>query len=209
MKRILGSALAALALLASPAFAQYAFRVEPNHSSVSFVVPIAGGITKVRGSFTKFTIDLVHDERDLAKWSVNATINVASINTGISDRDQHLQAAEFFDAANHPQITFRSSRIEKRGEKYVARGELTIRDVTKPVALEFVITGYHHDKSEPDRGPVMGIALHTVVNRIEFKVGTDWKHTIIPNFLGNEITVEIDFWTRQGKRVATAATPES
>lgn len=195
-------AIATAVLLFAPAAAgQYAYRVEPNHSSISFVVPIAGGMTKVRGSFTKFTVEMVHDEKDLAKWSVRAVIEVSSVNTGIADRDKHLQAPEFFDAANHPQIIFQSTRVVKRNDRYVAYGDLTMRGVTRPTELEFVITRYDHDPSQPDSRPRFGASAHTTVNRMDFKVGADWKHTVIPNFLGNEITVEIDLWTRSGEKL--------
>lgn len=208
MKRSFLRAAAGVVLLASPVWAQYTFQAEPNHSTVSFAVPIAGGMTKVRGSFTKFTAEMIHDESDISKWSVNAVIEVASINTGIADRDRDLQSQAFFDAANHPQITFHSRRIEQHGERYVAHGDLTIRGVTKPYALEFVFTGWNRDKDKPDVKPRFGIAAKGKLNRLDFGVATDWKHTLIPNFIGEEIEIEIDMWTRGGTKVAGSSTPQ-
>jgi len=203
-RAFLAVAAAAVVLLAAPsAHGQYAYRVEPNHSSIAFVVPIAGGMTKVRGSFNKFEVDMVHDESNPSQWSVKAAIEVASIHTGIADRDKDLLGEAFFDAAHHPQITFTSQRIEKRGDKYIAYGDLVIRGIRKAIALEFVITGYQHDKSEPDSRPIFGASARATLNRLEFKVGADWKHTLIPNFIGNDIAIEIDLWTRGGRKIAS------
>lgn len=192
-----------LLALTAAAADRYAFTVEKNHSSLGFTIPIAGGLTKVTGKFSDFGADIVWDEGDVTKSSVKATIQVASIDTGIAGRDKDLQSATFFDAANHPQITFASRKIEKRGNRYVMTGDLTMKGVTKPVELDFVITGV--DRGEKgDQAPVIGVSASGKLNRLDFGVANDWKHTAIPNFLGNEITIQIDLWTRGGKPAEAA-----
>lgn len=188
-----------LALIA-PAAERYAFQVEKNHSTVAFSIPIAGGLTKVTGKFSDFTADILWDSEDAAKSSVTATIQTASVNTAIEARDKDLRGPVFFDAAKFPQITYVSRKIEKRGDRYIVLGDLTMKGVTKPVELDVLITGI--DRGEKgDQAPILGISATGKLNRLDFGVANDWKHTVIPNFLGNEIAIQIDLWTRGGKRV--------
>ena len=179
---------------------RYAFQVEKNHSTVAFTIPIAGGLTKVTGKFTDFTADIVWDSEDAAKSSVTATIQATSMNTGIEARDKDLRGPVFFDAATFPQLTYVSRKIEKRGDHFVVEGDLTMKGVTKPVVLTVVITGV--DRGEKgDQAPILGISATGKLNRLDFGIANDWKHTVIPNFLGNEIAIQIDLWTRGGKRL--------
>src|SRR5690606_36764129 len=76
---------------------------------------------------------------------VSAVIDAASINTGTADRDGHLRGADFFDVENHPNITFESSNIERRGDKYVIEGDLTMRGVPKPASFEADVTDFVTD----------------------------------------------------------------
>ncbi len=173
-------------------------KVEPNHSTIGFVVPIAGGITKVTGKFTDFKVTLSWNEpisknSDLTKCSINAAIKAASINTGNADRDKDLQSAQFFDAQNHPEITFQSKLVKKKDGEYLMVGDLAMRGKTKTLELPVVMTGM----SPTDDGrPVWGFSTRLKLNRKEFDIGTDWVHSAIPNFIGDEVTVEIDLWTR-------------
>jgi len=177
-------------------------RVEPNHSTVGFVVPIAGGMTKVTGKFTDFKIALIWNEAiskdsDLSKCSIQAAIKTASINTGNADRDKDLQGEEFFDAQNHPEIFFQSKLVKKKGNGYLLAGDLTVRGKTKTVEMPVVITGMSPTE---DGRPVWGFSTRLKLNRKEFDIGTDWVHSAIPNFIGDEVTVEVDLWTRPPKK---------
>src|SRR6476661_2338617 len=73
------------------------YPIDTNHSNVGFSVPIMGGLSKVKGKFTDFTVNLTNDEKDITKSSVNVVIKATSIDTGIEARDRHLRTAEFFD----------------------------------------------------------------------------------------------------------------
>ncbi|MGH7599474.1 MAG: YceI family protein [bacterium] len=177
-------------------------KVEPNHSTIGFVVPIAGGITKVTGKFTDFKVTLSWNEpisknSDLTKCSINAAIKAASLNTGNADRDKDLQGAQFFDAQNHPEITFQSQLVKKKGGEYFMVGDLTMRGKTKTLELPVVVTGMSPTE---DGRPVWGFSTRLKLNRKEFDIGTDWVHSAIPNFIGDEVTVEIDLWTRPPKK---------
>jgi polyisoprenoid-binding protein YceI len=169
--------------------------VEPNHTTIGFQVPIAGGLTRVSGKFTAFTVEIVYDEADLGRCSVVARIKADSIDTGIIARDEHLRQEVFFDAERHPEIVFQSRRVERRGKQHVAVGELTLRGVTRPLDVPFEVTG----TPRTGEAPRLGIAARLTVDREAFGVGTGWKHDAIPDFLGREVAVEIFLWTRLGR----------
>lgn len=169
--------------------------VEPNHSSVGFAIPIAH-LSRVTGKFTDYAINIQWPDQDLTKASFEARIKVASINTGIPGRDKHLQSAMFFDAANYPEIIFKSSKIEKKTQEkdsYIAYGSFTMRGVTKSVALPFRFTGQSGKNT-------LGFSIRWVLNRLDYGVGNTFKHTHVKEFLGNNIAVEIDFWTRKPRK---------
>ncbi|MFQ5696123.1 MAG: YceI family protein [Terriglobia bacterium] len=195
--------LAGLLLAPSTATAEWALKLERNHSTVSFSVPIVAGMTTGRGTFKNYDVEFVYDEEDISQWSVRATIKTESVDTDIEMRDRDLRGPLFFDAANHPEITFQSKRIEKRGEGYVAIGTLTMRGVTKGIELPFVITAVQWGGREEKR-PQLGVAVKWTVNRQDYGLGSDWRHSAIPNFIGDDVTVEIFLWTRRGRRPAAS-----
>ena len=166
--------------------------VEPNHSTVGFSLDIAGGITRITGKFTDYTIELDLVDNDLSKSSVRVEIQAASINTGIPDRDAHLRTADFFDVENHPLITFTSAEIRKDGEGYVARGAFSMHGITKTLDIPVMVTGQD--------GNTWGFAITMPINRIDFGVGADFVHTAIENFLADEVDVHIYFWTRKKRQ---------
>ncbi len=177
--------------------ASFVLPLEPNHSTVGFSIPIAGGITRVTGKFRDFAGEIVFDESDLARCSVEVTIKAASIDTGIEERDAHLRQAEFFDAASHPLITFKSARVDRTAEGYRALGTLTLRGVAKEVVLSFRKTGLEWEEGRPR----LGVAGKLELNRSDYGVGTGWRHSVILNFLGDEVGVEFFLWTRLGRPV--------
>jgi len=197
-KFVLAVVVAVSLAVAVPVFAQWTFKLEPNHSTVAFSVPIAGGLTTVKGTFKDFEVDIAYDEEHVEKSSVVAAIKAYSVDTDVDSRDKDLRGPKFFDVANHSLITFRSKRIEKRGNDLVAIGDLSIRGVTKEIALPFVITGVQWNNEHTK--PVLGIAAKCKVNRQDYGVGSDWQHSAIPNFIADEITIEINLWTRQGQK---------
>jgi len=129
-------ALAAL-LLAAPAFAAtMELENDPPHTTASFAVKHMM-INTVRGQFGKVTSTLHWDKDDPTKSSVEVKIDVASIDTRNDQRDGHLKSPDFFDAAKCPEITFKSTRIEKAGDdKYKVSGDLTMHCQTHPVTLD-------------------------------------------------------------------------
>jgi polyisoprenoid-binding protein YceI len=168
------------------------FPIDGGHSTVGFSVPILGGLSKVRGKFTDFTVTLNHDEKDITKSSVNVVIKATSVDTGIEGRDRHLRNADFFDVEKFPEITFQSSKVVKKGKQFIAHGTLTMHGVAKEIALPFTITG---PIDSPDKTKKMfGYSTSVVLNRRDF--GINYTNKQNPAFIGDNITVEIDLITR-------------
>jgi polyisoprenoid-binding protein YceI len=168
------------------------YPIDMNHSTVGFTVPIMGGLSKVKGKFTDFNINLTNDEKDITKSSVNVVIKAASVDTGIEGRDKHLRTADFFDVEKFPEITFQSSRVEKRGKQLIALGTLTMHGVSKEIALPFTITGVNENAEKTKKN--VDYSASIVLNRRDY--GINYTHKTVPNFVGDNITVEIDLITR-------------
>lgn len=168
------------------------FPIDGGHSTVGFSVPILGGLSKVRGKFTDFTITLNHDQKDITKSSVNVVIKATSVDTGIEGRDRHLRNPDFFDVEKFPDITFQSTRIEKKGKQFIAHGPLTMHGVTKEIALPFTVNG---PVDSPDKTKKQfGYSSTIVLNRRDF--GINYTNKQNAAFIGDNITVEIDLVTR-------------
>jgi polyisoprenoid-binding protein YceI len=165
---------------------------ETNHSTLLFSVPISNGITRITGKFNNYTIDLDYVDGDFTMSVLSATIKAESIDTGINGRDEHLRSSDFFNTAAFPQIAFKSDRIEKTEEGYVAIGKFSMHGVTKEMEVPFVVTGMDGENT-------IGISSRFSLDRTDYGVGTDFKHTSIENFISNTIDVEIDFWTKKRK----------
>ena len=111
------------------------WNLDTAHTVVSFTARHMM-ITKVRGIFAGVTGTIELDETDLTKSSVAVAIPAASIDTGMEPRDNHLRWADFLDAEQFPTLTFRSTKIERKGDRYAITGDLAIRGTTRPVVLE-------------------------------------------------------------------------
>jgi polyisoprenoid-binding protein YceI len=143
------------------------FIIDSVHTHVGFSVKHMM-VSTVRGQFRKFDGKIRLDAKDFAKSSFEGEVDVASIDTGNPDRDNHLRTNDFFDAPNHPKITFKSTNIVARGgNDYVVHGDLTIRGVTKPVALD---VEFHGTAKNPYGKTVTGLSASAVINRKDFGV---------------------------------------
>ncbi|MDQ1558682.1 MAG: hypothetical protein QOD32_1742 [Pyrinomonadaceae bacterium] len=197
-RKHLSVALIALLLAFVPvnsAVTKYA--ADAAHSNVGFSIPILGGLSHVRGKFSDFTVEIVYDDKDVTKSTVNAVIKAATIDTGIERRDAHLRNADFFDVEKFPEITFRSSRIEKKGKDFIAHGTFTMHGVSKEIALPFTINGV--SKDEKTGKTTLGATARTSVNRKDY--GVNFSRPDNPTFLGDVVEIELNVITR-------AASPE-
>jgi polyisoprenoid-binding protein YceI len=141
--------------------------IDTVHTHVGFSVKHMM-VTTVRGQFRSYRGTLRLDAKDFARSKFEGEIDVASIDTGNVDRDNHLRTNDFFDAANHPKITFKSTRIEPKSDaEYTVHGDLTIRGVTKPVALD---VEFHGTSKNPYGKTVAGLSASGTINRKDFGV---------------------------------------
>ena len=144
------------------------YAIDPSHSEVGFTTRHAM-VTKVRGSFSDVAGTVVLD--GVAQpISVEATIQMASVDTRSADRDAHLRGADFFDVDTFPTMTFRSTKVEVAGDGFVATGDLTIKGVTQQIELEVEATGVATD---PFGNVRAGFAAETEINRKDF--GLTWN----------------------------------
>ena len=181
-------------LAIATAFAQETEKLtaEPNHSTIGFAVPIGGGLTRVTGKFTDFDLNFDYVEKKLTRSKVVFAIKTASITTDIKDRDDHLRTADFFDAEKFPEITFRSTNITQSGDKFTMEGTLQMHGVEKNVAIPVQITGEIKN--------TVGIQIRWHLNRKDYGIGNNFKHTTMENFLSDDIDIEINLWTKVDKR---------
>jgi polyisoprenoid-binding protein YceI len=160
--------------------------LDPVHSTIGFEIPYLAGT--FRGSFEDVDAKLTAD-------SLSGAARVASVDVKDENLTAHLQSPDFFDAENHPELTFASSSIERSGEELKVIGEITIRGTTKPVELNGTIAGPITDGYGNER---IGLTLSTVVDRTEF--GVNWNMPL-PNgkpALQNEVTLVAELFFVQG-----------
>jgi len=199
LKRSAFIAFVSLLLVVSPVLgATTKYEIDTAHSNVGFSIPIMGGLSQVRGKFTDFAVTIVYDDKDVTKSSVNAVIKAASIDTGIERRDAHLRNADFFDVEKFPEITFKSSRIEKKEKNFIAHGTFTMHGVSKEIALPFTVNGVRKD--EKTGKTTLGATASVTLNRRDF--GITFARPDNPTFLGDTVEVELNLITR-------AALPQS
>jgi polyisoprenoid-binding protein YceI len=143
------------------------WQIDNAHTHIGFSVKHMM-VSTVRGNFGSYRGKLELDPTDFTKSKLEGEIDVESINTGNEQRDAHLRTNDFFDAKNHPKINFKSTRIEKKDDnEYVVHGELTIRGVTKEVAVDVEWSGTNKN---PWGKVVTGLSAKTTINRKDFGV---------------------------------------
>lgn len=142
------------------------FIIDEAHTHIGFSVKHMM-VATVRGQFKQFRGSVELDPADFTRSRFEGEIDVVSIETGNAQRDDHLRTSDFFDAPNHPKIAFKSSRIERSGDEYVVHGDLTIRGVTRPVALE---VEFHGTAKNAYGKTVAGLSARGTLNRRDFGV---------------------------------------
>lgn len=185
-KQTFSSIAAALLLLGSVAYATDNYKIDPAHTRVGFSVRHFG-INNVKGNFDEFVGSLVLDEGKIKEAS--ATIQVKSINTRIQQRDDHLRSADFFDATNHPTITFKTKRVEMTGGQIVLIADFTMRGVTKELRLPTKLTGPTKD---PWGNTRIGLEASAKLNRKDY--GINYHQVLEAGALavGEEVEIEIN-----------------
>jgi polyisoprenoid-binding protein YceI len=165
------------------------YRIDSAHSRVGFVARHAM-VTKVRGSFNEFEGEGYFDADDPSKSNLQLTIQAASIDTRHADRDAHLRSNDFFDMETYPQIRFVSTAVEAVDDgDYRVTGDLTIKDVTKPVTVDFEFTG---TATDPYGNQRLGLEGGVSINRKDW--GVNWNAALEAGgvLVSEKVTLEFD-----------------
>ena len=148
-----------------PGYVTGTWSIDPVHSEVSFVVRHMM-VSKVRGRFDKFE-GTIQTAADPLQSAVTATVDLSSVNTGNETRDNHIRSEDFFHTEKHPVMTFRSTGVRSDGENYLLDGDLTLRDITRPVTFRLELNGFGPD---PFGGTRAGFSATTEINRNDWNV---------------------------------------
>lgn len=172
-----------------------AWSIDTAHSSVGFTARHLG-LSKVRGSFTGFSGELDGDPSDLTTASGRFEVQMASIDTGSTDRDAHLKSAEFFDVEKYPTMTFVSKSVTTDGDDYNVTGDLTIKDVTREVTLDLEHGG---ETTDPFGNHKVGGTLTGTINRSDW--GLTWNVPLDSGgwLVSEKIALEIDLQAAESK----------
>ena len=194
--------LAVVLALAAPALAAAeTYNFDKAHTNVGFQVRHI--FTMVSGRFTDYAGAIQVDRAKPESSSVEFTIQATSIDTNEPRRDQHLRSADFFDVANFPTITFKSSSVKPNGKDgFLVTGDLTMRGVTKPVTLPVTLLG---EGKDPMGNEKMGLETAVTLNRKDF--GLVWNRALETGgmLVGDEVKVQISIEANKAKAAAAAA----
>jgi polyisoprenoid-binding protein YceI len=164
------------------------WKLDPAHTLVEFSAKHLM-ITTVKGRITDIEGTIHSDERDPQNSSVEVVLKAASLDTRTDQRDQHLRSADFLDAEKFPEITFRSTRIEGDKDSFKLTGDLTIRDVTRPITLDVEFEGRTLDPWGGDR---VGFSAKGKIDRRDF--GLTWNQALETGgvVVGNDIKISLE-----------------
>ncbi|HSB19619.1 MAG TPA: YceI family protein [Anaeromyxobacteraceae bacterium] len=172
--------------------------IDVGHSAIHFRVRHMV-ISKVSGRFAKWSGAIDLDDKDLTRSSVEVRIDASSIDTQVADRDTHLRSADFLDVARHPEIAFRSKRIEKAGDGYRVVGDLDLHGVVREVALEAEFAGTGKDPWGNERA---GFSARASLDRRDY--GLVWNAALETGgvLVGEKVEIAIEL--EAVKKVAAA-----
>lgn len=143
--------------------------LDPTHSEIQFKVKHLV-ISTVTGTFKNFEASLITENEDFTDAEIDFSIAVDSIDTNQTDRDNHLKSADFFDAENFPDIKFKSTSFVKDGDDYILNGDITVKDITKPIKFDVEFGGTATDFYNNEKA---GFEITGKISRKEF--GLTWS----------------------------------
>jgi polyisoprenoid-binding protein YceI len=166
------------------------YTIDPQHTSIYFEITHMG-ISHVHGRFNKFSGKIHEDSSDLTKSSVEFTAQIDSVDTAVAARDTHLKSGDFFDAAKYPEMSFKSTKIEKSRDGYTVTGDLTIKDKTRPISIPFKHYG-PIKLTVGDMSTRVGVVAEPItLKRSDFGVGGPFKLPDGTAGVSDELTVRI------------------
>jgi len=181
---------ALVALAAAAASAQVTkWSIDPAHSEADFTIKHMG-ISNVHGRFGNVNGTLSLDDKDITKSDVNATVDIATVDTGVAQRDTHLKSPDFFDASKYPTMTFVSKGLSNNNGQLQLTGDLTIHGVTRPVTL--ALDGPSKEQLDPYGKIRRGFSATTTIHRQDY--GLTWNGNLKSGdaVLADDVKVELD-----------------
>jgi polyisoprenoid-binding protein YceI len=172
------------------------WKLDPAHSSAEFKVKHMM-ISNVKGSFSGLTGTLTEDKNDPTRSSVEALVDIGTINTGDAQRDAHLKSADFFHHEEHPTMSFKSTKVEKKGDgEYRVTGDLTLHGETRPVT--FAVEGPSAPGKDPWGNTRIGLSATAKINRKDFGLG--WNAVLETGgiLVGEDVQITIEAQFIQG-----------
>ena len=162
--------------------------IDPTHSEVGFKVKHMM-FTNVSGKFKTYDAEITTEDDDFTKSEISFSADINSIDTNNTDRDNHLKSADFFDAENHPKLTFKSSSLTKSGDEYQLTGELSLHGITKTVKLDAEVSGLLKD---PWGNTKVGLNIEGKINRKDW--GLNWNSALETGgvLVGEEVKLSIE-----------------
>ena len=188
MRKFFIASLAVALCIAGTEAQAATYDVDAEHTTVSF--KIRHLFSNVQGQFKEFKGVVEYEPGKPETWSASGSIQVASIDTNVKERDKHLQSADFFDAAKYPEITFKTTGVAESTENHAKlNGTLTMRGVEKPVTLDVDIHGVGKD---PWGNVRAGFTVTTQLNRKDY--GLNWNQALETGqfLVGDEVAVTIE-----------------
>lgn len=165
--------------------------IDPEHTQAQFSVKHMV-VTNVRGEFQNITGTVDLDDKDVTKSKVDVSIDAASVNTRVKQRDEHLRSPDFFDVVANPKLVFKSTKVEKgKDGKLLVTGDLTMRGITKPVTL--TVTGPTQPIKNPWGRLVRTASATAKINRKDW--GFNWNKPLeagVGLFVGDEVELSIE-----------------
>jgi polyisoprenoid-binding protein YceI len=188
--RVISATALAAALSLPAAAATSTWQIDPNHSAAQFAVRHLA-ISTVRGAFSKVSGTVQLDDKDISKSTVDVTIDAASVDTRVPDRDKDLRSDHFFDVEKYPTLSFKSTKVEQvEAGKLKVTGDLTIHGVTKQVVLE--VEGPTAPVKDPWGNQRAAANASTKINRQDFGVKWNAKMDNGGWVVGDDVAITID-----------------
>jgi polyisoprenoid-binding protein YceI len=183
------------------------YNFDKAHSFIGFKIK-HNGLIEVPGFFRDFTGTVNYDAKDVSKSTVEFTAKVTSVDTGVKARDDHLRTKDFFEVETYPDITFKSTKVEKKGNTWMLTGDFTMKGVTKSITFPFNITGWL--PATERSGGRMGITAETKINRRDYGInyGNTAPGAIVAVADDVAIVLQIEAPMRREAPTAPAATPK-
>jgi polyisoprenoid-binding protein YceI len=185
---VLALATAATAAARPPQDGAVVYQFDPAHTSINFAVRHLV-ISTVRGRFHDFAGTIRYDEADVAKSSVEFSAKIASIDTDVPQRNEHLRSPDFFDAAKYPEMTFKSTKVTRSDDGFVCAGTLTIKGVSKTVEIPFKLAGPIKDPWGNNR---IGVEGSLTINRQDYGIAYDQKLPDGGLAVANDVHIDLD-----------------